>query len=527
MAIMLKITGKTGLAAAALFLMAVITVPAQNIVQEYDDDDYYRWADRPAIDRFLDVEVWTDHADAEYYEGDEVVVYYRASRDAFVAIYSIDTRGRVNLLFPSEPGEDNFVHGGQTYSLPGPGDDYDLVVSGPEGTENIQIIASREKFPIPGWYHNSGLVCDAEDRYEYMDFLNGRHFVRYDGQRFAYDRAVIFINEWEPSYFHPVYYPRYPSWSVCGNVYIDYPWGSTVYINGYYWGCTPLYVPRILVGWHTITIYDPWGYCWEDDFHVGRYHSVIFDKTVIRTRVNVVSRYKEVRLSGYRNPIKHGYPNYEKVVLAKSTRAKDSRIGAALARTPRDKVVSKELADYNAPEKKYVRGNAEVVKTDRGYETRSVIAADKSGKKSRTKAAATSRGLSGSSKSGKSRSSSVGSSADRSGSSGTYRKAGKTGSSGSAKSGKASSSGFYKKKSGKSSTSGSTVKKKSAASSSKKSATYKKAVPKKSGKSGSSTPKVKKTEQKSSSNKASQGKSRSSQSKSSSGKSGSGGKKRP
>ena len=151
--------------------------------------------DRVNIDRYLDVEIWTDHSDAEYYVGDNITVHFRVNRDAFVAIYSIDSRGRVSLMYPSDPAEDNFVRGGVTYSLPGPNDDFDLVVSGPEGMENLQIIASRERFPIPNWYNNSGLVFEGDDRHDYMDYLNERYFVRYAGQRFAFDRAVIFVDE--------------------------------------------------------------------------------------------------------------------------------------------------------------------------------------------------------------------------------------------------------------------------------------------------------------------------------------------
>ncbi|MGD8922401.1 MAG: PEGA domain-containing protein, partial [Candidatus Zixiibacteriota bacterium] len=265
------------------------------------------------------------------------------------------------------------------YTLPSPDDNYDLVLNGPQGRENIQIVASREQFPIPDWYRNSGQVCDWDSRDDYMDYLNGRYFVRYDGQRFAYDRAVVFVDEWEPNYFRPVYYPYYPSWSVCGNVYIDYPWGSSVYINGYYWGCTPLYIPRILVGWHTITVYDPWGYCWEDDFHVSRYNTVIFNKTIIRTRPSIRSKYKEVREVGYRDPLKAGYPDfYQKVAEKKAVRSSSSGSGKAVvdgsaAKVTRDVLSKKSYESFTSPAKKYVRGESKLVKGDRGYETRGVM----------------------------------------------------------------------------------------------------------------------------------------------------------
>ncbi|MEW6049804.1 MAG: DUF4384 domain-containing protein [Candidatus Zixiibacteriota bacterium] len=365
---------------AALLALAAVPATAQNIQRDYDEDqrsDDYRddsyqqdeARERARIDRYLDVEVWTDQSDGDYYEGDNVRIHFRANRDAFVAIYSIDSRGRVNLLFPSNRAEDNFVLGDQTYTLPGPNDDYDLVVNGPSGREYVQVIASRERFPIPNWYGNSGLVADEDDRDDYMDYLNNRYFVRYGGQRFAYDRAVLFIREWEPTYFRPIYYPTYPSWSLYGNLYIDYPWGGSVYVNGIYWGIAPLYIPRILVGWHTFTIYDPWGYCWERDVHISRYNTVVLDHRVIRTSSTVVSKFKEVRQVGYRDPVRNGYPHYKETIGKLSARV-DGQGGGASGTISRSKTTVGEFAggDISLP-KKYARGSTSVRQSSRGLET--------------------------------------------------------------------------------------------------------------------------------------------------------------
>lgn len=354
---------------AALLMLVAATARGQTPAP--DNDNYQYDYDKVKIDRYLDVEVWPDHSDEEYYSGDNITIYFRASRDCFVSIYSIDTRGRVNLLFPAEPGQDNFIYGGITYRLPGENDDYDLEVTGPEGFEYLQIIASREKIDVPNWYHNSGLVSDAADMNEYMDYLNTNYFVRYNGQRFAFDRASIYVNEWEQYYFRPVYMPYYPSWTVYGNCYIDYPWGSTVYINGVYWGCTPLYIPRLVVGWHTITIYDRWHHCWESDFHVSRYNTMVFNRTEINPQASVKSKYKEVQTVGYRDPAKNGYPDFEtrKTVVTKEMTG-TPMVGKTTRGTSPGKTSGVVTAsdDFVLP-KTYVHGTTKVVKTDRGYET--------------------------------------------------------------------------------------------------------------------------------------------------------------
>ncbi len=484
---MLPKTIKISLMAFLVIFAGAVVGQAQSIDREYEysDDDY----ERVKIDRHLDVEVWTDHYDGEYYNGDDIVVYFRANRDAFVSIYSIDTRGRVNLLFPIDPTEDNYVRGGVTYSLPGEDADYDLEINGPEGFENIQIIASRERFDIPNWYRNSGLVCDWDDRADYMDYLNASHFVRYSGQRFAYDRAVIYVNEWEPNYYRPIYRPYYPSWTVYGNCYIDYPFGASVYVNGIYWGCAPLYVPRISVGWHVVTIYDYYGHCWESDFHVSRYNTVVFDRSVVVPSASVRSKYKEVRLAGFRDPIKNGYPNFK---------AKKTVINNNVTINNSTKVVNKSSSKntvVNNTSRKYVRGSTKLVKTNRGYETDAAAAVvgskikqSRTGSTSRTQNSVKQTTTGSSSKStGKSSKTS----------SGTYKSTSSNKSS--------SSSGYYQKKSGSSSkrSSGSsksssrsggsskTVKKQSSSSSSSSSSstgTYKKQS---SSSKSSGTPRVK------------------------------------
>jgi len=362
-----------------IMIALVVTVLLSPLARASDDRPYgsddYAWYDRVKVDRYLDVEIWTNHSDGEYYIGDKITIHFRVNSDAFVAIYAIDTKGRVNLLYPGHPDQDNFVYGGVTDRLPGDGADYDLVVTGPEGVENIQVIASRERFPIPNWHGVSGLVCDWDDRFDFMDHVNREYFVAYDGQRFAWDRTAVYVNEWEPVYFRPVYYPSYPSWVACGNVYIDYPIGGSVYINGIYWGCAPLYVPRVYVGWHTVTIYDPWGYCWESDIHITRYNTLVLNHYVVRTSPSNTSKYKEVRSVGYRDPVTSGYPDYhakyEKIAKQTTTvTQKDSRITA----TTRDGKTYHGDASENSykilnTSKKHARGNTEVVKSGRGYQS--------------------------------------------------------------------------------------------------------------------------------------------------------------
>src|SRR5262249_39674802 len=49
--------------------------------------------------------------------GDRVRLYFRTERDAYVTVLRIDTDGRMRVLFPRAPDEDNYAYGGETASV--------------------------------------------------------------------------------------------------------------------------------------------------------------------------------------------------------------------------------------------------------------------------------------------------------------------------------------------------------------------------------------------------------------------------
>lgn len=66
----------------------------------------------------LETRVWLDRGDEPVLRrGETVRVYYRASEDAYAAIFRIDTDGRISLVFPQDPSADYVVEGGRDYRL--------------------------------------------------------------------------------------------------------------------------------------------------------------------------------------------------------------------------------------------------------------------------------------------------------------------------------------------------------------------------------------------------------------------------
>jgi hypothetical protein len=344
------------MAVMAAFMMVGIQ-PAQADIDEYRNDiDYSQYI---RFDRYLDVEVWTD--DDEYYEGEEISIQFRANKDCYAVVYNIDTRGNVSLLYPSDQYDDIKIERDRTYRIPDSYDDYELTVSGPEGVEYIQIVASLTPLPIPDWYGGSELVC-YEDPIDFMDYINAEYFGDRE-TRLALDMTIFRVNEWHDAYFRPVYVHDYPycSWNTCGTVYFDYPWGASIYIDGIYWGCAPLFIPRIYYGWHWVTIYDRYGYCWEDRLNVYKRKTVIIDESIVKTRSNVKSRYRDVRRKAYLDPVKNGYPDYNRKIESKrkaltTLKAERSRTGG-VSKTRDTYNVTKNRGDSKGSSAKR-RGNS-------------------------------------------------------------------------------------------------------------------------------------------------------------------------
>ncbi|MGQ0715189.1 MAG: DUF4384 domain-containing protein [Gemmatimonadaceae bacterium] len=91
-----------------------------------------------------DVELWVS-GDNLFRRGDRARVYFRTDEDAYVTIVRIDTDGRLDILFPEDPYDDNEVRGGHTYRVYGHGHE-SFVINDYPGLGYIFAIASWDPF---------------------------------------------------------------------------------------------------------------------------------------------------------------------------------------------------------------------------------------------------------------------------------------------------------------------------------------------------------------------------------------------
>ncbi len=112
-------------------LLFVLTAQAEDTIRHYDP---------------VNIEVWLNKLEPDYYPGERLKIFFKTSKDCYVAIYNIDVGGRENLLFP-QPGDNGFIKANRVYELPEQNADYDYEITGPAGVERIIALASTRGLP--------------------------------------------------------------------------------------------------------------------------------------------------------------------------------------------------------------------------------------------------------------------------------------------------------------------------------------------------------------------------------------------
>jgi Domain of unknown function (DUF4384) len=117
-------------------------------------------SDRPRV------EVWTDRGDDPYAGGQGVRVRFHTEQDAYVTILRIDTDGRVRVLFPREPWEDNFARGGRDYEVPGRDSRDAFYIDDYPGVGYIFAVVASDAFVYD--------ALESHDHWDYRVVADGR-----------------------------------------------------------------------------------------------------------------------------------------------------------------------------------------------------------------------------------------------------------------------------------------------------------------------------------------------------------------
>ena len=86
------------------------------------------------------------NADAYYERGDRAKVRLRLADDGYVVVLRADVDGRVRVLFPLDPADDDFVRGGRDLELRGRGDRETFLVDDRAGSGTVLAAVSSDPF---------------------------------------------------------------------------------------------------------------------------------------------------------------------------------------------------------------------------------------------------------------------------------------------------------------------------------------------------------------------------------------------
>lgn len=234
------------------------------------------------------VQVSLDHRTFE--RGDRARVTVRVRDDGYLVVLHLDPDGLVRVLFPLDPGDDNFVRGGQGYEIIGRGDREAFTIEASSGTGTVYAAWSREPFRFDDFVRgdhwdyrvitDQALPRDAEAGFtSLVQQMSGGHFdydlVTYEVRRLVasaaydpfYDRpGWCFRIVYDPlCHYH--YHPFHSSFALSVNLVFGSPFR-------HFYGYARFYDPFFYDPfYYDPVVYDPFFY---DPFYYHRYRYRVF-----------------------------------------------------------------------------------------------------------------------------------------------------------------------------------------------------------------------------------------------------------
>ena len=173
------------------------------------------------------VSLWTNRDEDPYRRGEQARVYFKAETDGYITVLRVDTDGRIRVLFPREPWEDNYARGGRTFEVLDR-DDRAFTIDDYPGVGYLFAVSSPDPFRfdefVRGDHWDYRLIADGRVRGDpYVSLTEFASRIAGPGE---YDYDII------PYYVEEHYdYPRF----VC---YDCHSYVSYSYWNPYHYSCS-------------------------------------------------------------------------------------------------------------------------------------------------------------------------------------------------------------------------------------------------------------------------------------------------
>jgi hypothetical protein len=184
------------------------------------------------------VRVWFN-SDGNYAYGDRAKVYAKSAEDGYVIVLRSDAAGRVRVLFPLDPQDDQRVTGGKKYELKSRGGREAFIADDTSGHGTVLAAISQSPFRVDEFARSGHWGIQALSDQQVRDdpesgLLKLAQRMKPAGEPFVYDVATYVVSE---QYSRRLYPDPYAGWWGYGP-----GWG---YGRG--WGYDPWwgYGPRI------------------------------------------------------------------------------------------------------------------------------------------------------------------------------------------------------------------------------------------------------------------------------------------
>lgn len=141
----------------------------------------------PAADPDPPVHVWLN-SNGNYDLGDHAKVYIRAARPSYLVVLHATPDGRVRVLFPLNPGDDQQVQGGKKYEIKGRGGHEAFQVDDSSGHGTVLAAVAAEPFRL------DAIAKDGRWNYEALS--------AHDGAKDAEARLMNLVQGMQPGGAH-------------------------------------------------------------------------------------------------------------------------------------------------------------------------------------------------------------------------------------------------------------------------------------------------------------------------------------
>lgn len=196
----------------------------------------------------------------QYSRGEYAQAQFRASADGYVLLLQTDQNGRIRVLFPLDPGDDNFIRGGKTYKVVGRDNRGSFYLDEAGASGMVYAAWSKSPFQFAQFVRGDHWDYSVFDQYNAADDPESQltdFVLNFTTQGFDYaiDRYIVYSNAYSEvidgggttyigvtGWPWPTYYTG--GWSVgisfgspcCYSAWYGYPaygWGYPAYGWGY------------------------------------------------------------------------------------------------------------------------------------------------------------------------------------------------------------------------------------------------------------------------------------------------------